>query len=308
MSLTSASGCAKASDAVETFRGRICALDMVWPRSLDRTLPFAAPSSTKRCAATDSPSHLTVLLPSPQGIVNVEVLSPNLITAFTFRPRALLGLPGLWGLPGAAGMVCCAKDSASAARPCRRGPGAASTASTPGALVFVAGAAAMMREAQRRVVSNWEARWTRGGFRDRVPDRSTGSAPARSGRAVFAVDVSFARLRVSAASEALQDDGDGAVPALRRLFDAEAWRLAADAAPARRIPASMSNLGSILRALPSLCEPVADLLRRAAHAQRCLAAGKKSISRHRTPWPHVTKSTALAALQLQQLQPDRQRS
>ena len=35
----------------------------------------------------------------------MEVLSPNLITALTLRPRALLGLPGLWGLPGAAGMV-----------------------------------------------------------------------------------------------------------------------------------------------------------------------------------------------------------
>jgi hypothetical protein len=28
-----------------------------------------------------------------------------LITALTFRPRALLGLPGLWGLPGAVGIV-----------------------------------------------------------------------------------------------------------------------------------------------------------------------------------------------------------
>ena len=77
--------------------------------------------------------------------------------------------------------LCCAKESASAAQACRRGPGAASTASTPGALVCVRRSAEMMREAQRRVVSNWEARWTRGGFRDRVPDRSTGSAPARSG-------------------------------------------------------------------------------------------------------------------------------
>ena len=132
-----------------------------------------------------------------------------------------------------------------AAQPCQRGPGAASTASTPGALVFVAGAAEMMREAQRRVVSNWEARWTRGGFRYRVPDRSTGSAPARSGSEPSLRSTCPSRASLPhRASKALQDDGDGAVPALRELFDAEAWRLAADGHGSRaEAPASVSNLG-----------------------------------------------------------------
>ena len=141
---------------------------MVWPFSLDRTLPFAAPSSTNLCAAT-TPNHLTVPLPSPQGIVKVDVLSPNLITALTFRPRALLGLPGLWGLPGAAGMAagcCAARDSGSAAQPSRRGPG---LPRPPRRLALWCLFARRRRsaerdEAQRRVVSNWEARWTRGGF------------------------------------------------------------------------------------------------------------------------------------------------
>ena len=45
-------------------------------------------------------------------------------------------------------------------------------------------------------------------------------------RAVREVDVSFARVSTAMrrASEALQDDIDDAVPALRELFDAEAWR------------------------------------------------------------------------------------
>ena len=73
---------------------------------------------------------------------------------------------------------------------------------------------AMMREAQRRVVSNWEARWTRGGFRDRVPDRSTGSAPARSGSEPSLRSTCPSRASLPRrASEALQDDGDNAVPA-----------------------------------------------------------------------------------------------
>ena len=64
---------------------------------------------------------------------------------------------------------------------------------------------------------------TRGGFRDRVPDRSTGSAPARSGsEPSVAVDVSFSR--VSAATRVRGEDDED--PALRELSDdAEAWCL-----------------------------------------------------------------------------------
>ena len=91
------------------------------------------------------------------------------------------------------------------------------------------------------------------GIRERVPDRSTGSVPARSGsEASVAVDVSFAP--VSAAtrvSEALQDDDD-AVPARRELSDAEAWRLAADGhAPAAWYLVCQPRL---MHAFASLCE------------------------------------------------------
>ena len=60
------------------------------------------------------------------------------------------------------------------------------------------------------------------GIRERVPDRSTGSAPGRSGsEASVEVDVSLSR--VSAATRASRAKNYGAVPALRELSDAEAW-------------------------------------------------------------------------------------
>ena len=69
------------------------------------------------------------------------------------------------------------------------------------------------------------------GIRYRVPDRSTESAPARSGSeapgGAVEVDVSFTRV-AAATSVRGDDDDDEAVPALRELSDAEAWRLAAD--------------------------------------------------------------------------------
>ena len=66
------------------------------------------------------------------------------------------------------------------------------------------------------------------GISYRVPARSTGSAPARSGsEPSVEVDVSFSR--VSAATRVRgEDDDDDAVPARRELSDAGAWRLAAD--------------------------------------------------------------------------------
>ena len=55
-----------------------------------------------------------------------------------------------------------------------------------------------------------------------------GPAPARSSsEASVTVEVSFARVS-AAASVPGDDDDDDAVPALRELFDAGAWRLAAD--------------------------------------------------------------------------------
>ena len=64
------------------------------------------------------------------------------------------------------------------------------------------------------------------GIRYRVPDRPTGSVPARSGsEPSVEFNVSFSR--VSAATRVRgDDDGDGPVPARRELSDAEAWPLA----------------------------------------------------------------------------------
>ena len=121
--------------------------------------------------------------------------------------------------------LCCAKDSASAAQPCQRGPGAASTASTPGALVFVA----RRRRSAERDEAQRHSTWANcvnvflGLFGIRASPRSIGSAPARSGS-----EPSFSSTCPSPpslprrASEALQDDGDAA-PARRELSDAEAW-------------------------------------------------------------------------------------
>ena len=64
------------------------------------------------------------------------------------------------------------------------------------------------------------------GIRERVPDRSTGSAPARSGsEPSVEVDVSFSRVSAATRVRVEDDDDDDAVPALRELSDFEAWRL-----------------------------------------------------------------------------------
>ena len=87
----------------------------------------------------------------------------------------------------------------------------------------------MMREAQRLVVGQRPRLAALRGFRIRAQDRSSGSAPGRSGSEPSLRSTCPSRASLPRrASKALQDDGDGAVPALRELSDAEAWRLAAD--------------------------------------------------------------------------------
>jgi hypothetical protein len=197
--------------------------------------------------------------------------------------------------------LCCAKDSASAAQPCQRGPGAASTASTPGALVFVA---RRRRSAERGEASTAPRRLQLGGPLDSRgisgsclglvhgartgPKRFRGVRGRRRGRCV-----PFAILsRVSAATSVRGDDD--AVSARRELSDAGAWRLAADGHA--RACASMSIAISYFveaRAVQSY-----HLLLRAAHASKTLSCSRhESTNRHRTPWPSATStSTALAAL------------
>ena len=64
------------------------------------------------------------------------------------------------------------------------------------------------------------------GIRYRVPDRFTGSGPARSGsEPSVEVDVSFSRDSAATRVRDDDDDNDDAFPALRELFDR---RLAAD--------------------------------------------------------------------------------
>ena len=134
---------------------------------------------------------------------------------------------------------------------------------------------AMMREAQRRVVSNWEARWTRGGFRDRVPDRSTGSAPARSGSEPSLRSTCPSRASLPRrASRGFARRRRLAVPA---FFDrhAEAWRRAAEATRGAFGPLVV-NLGYPMS--HELCDPAAISFVQRTRAKRFLRRQNRSVA------------------------------
>ena len=137
---------------------------------------------------------------------------------------------------------------------------------------------AVMREAQRRVVSNWEARWARGGFgivsrigprgrdqpqaaarRPGAPSRSTCPSPASPPRrASEATTTTTAWSRRSASSPT---PGRGA----SRLTGTRPYR------------ASVSNLAQ-LHELLRACEPASDLLVRAAPGANVTCSRHESIS------------------------------
>ena len=104
------------------------------------------------------------------------------MTALTFSLALCSGCPGCGGCPGAAGTGCAARRIAPRLPNRVDGSGAASTASTPRALVFVAGAAAMMREAAPRRLQ-LGGPLTRGDFG--IVSRSPG-VPARAACVLFA--------------------------------------------------------------------------------------------------------------------------
>ena len=143
---------------------------------------------------------------------------------------------------------------------------------------------------QRRVVSNWEARWTHGGFGNvsrigpRGPGRA-GAAPSRPyGRRVL-------RARFCRDARPRWRCGRLAVPALRELSDAGAWRRAPDGASLVCQPRSISSHHST-----SLCKPAADLLLRAARSKTRLAAGIDQSPSDTLALGTQPRATALAAL------------